>query len=129
MSNSSTWPIDRTLSWATMPDQSESGSDGNEGVLHILQSSSITRTSPSNCLMPYPGHLLSLTLLQGYNVFHSPNQLGYFYLSKAMFKKKWYNLKPPVTLQFETIWKDGHMLLYKHDKKYWKIIEFAVIFL
>ena len=35
MSNSSIWPIDRTLSSATTPDKSEPGSDGNEGVLHI----------------------------------------------------------------------------------------------
>ena len=34
--------------------------DGNEGVLHIPQSSSITGTSPSDCLVSYPG----LTLLQ-----------------------------------------------------------------
>ena len=33
---SSIWPTDRTLSGATTPDQSEPGSDGNEGVLSIL---------------------------------------------------------------------------------------------
>ena len=33
---SSIWPIDRTLSGATTPGQSEPESDGNEGVLHIL---------------------------------------------------------------------------------------------
>ena len=53
---SSIWPIDRTLSSATTPDQSGTGSDGNEGVLHIPQSSSITGTSPSDCLVSYPGH-------------------------------------------------------------------------
>ena len=31
------------------------GSDGNEGVLCIPQSSIITETSPSDCLMLYPG--------------------------------------------------------------------------
>ena len=31
----SIWPIDRTLSGATTPDQSDSGSDDNEGVLCI----------------------------------------------------------------------------------------------
>ena len=35
MSNSSIWAIDRTQSGATTPSQSEPGSDGNEGVLHI----------------------------------------------------------------------------------------------
>ena len=31
------------------------GSNGNEGVLHIPQSSRITGTSPSDCLVSYPG--------------------------------------------------------------------------
>ena len=35
MSNSSIWPIDKTLSGATTPGQSGPGSKGNEGVLHI----------------------------------------------------------------------------------------------
>ena len=35
MSNSSIWPIDRTLSGDTTPDQSVAGNDDNEGVLHI----------------------------------------------------------------------------------------------
>ena len=34
------------------------GSDGNEGVLRIPQSSSITGTSPSDCSVSYPGHSL-----------------------------------------------------------------------
>ena len=34
------------------------GNNGNEGVLRILQSSNITGTLPSDCLMSYPGHLL-----------------------------------------------------------------------
>ena len=55
---SSIWPIDRALSGATTPDQSWPGSDGNEGVLRIPQSSSITGTSTSDCLISYPGHLL-----------------------------------------------------------------------
>ena len=41
-------PIDRTLKGATTP--------GNEGVLCIPQSSSIIGTSPSDCLVLYPGH-------------------------------------------------------------------------
>ena len=56
MSNSSIWLIDRTLPGAITPGQS--GSDGNEGLLRILQSSSITGASPSNCLMSYPGDSL-----------------------------------------------------------------------
>ena len=52
---SSIWPIDRTLSGAISPDQSGPGSDGNEWVLCIPQISSITGTSPSYCLVSYPG--------------------------------------------------------------------------
>ena len=55
---SSILPIDRTLSGSTIPSQSGFGSDGNEGVLCIPQSSDITGTSPSDCLVSYPGHLL-----------------------------------------------------------------------
>ena len=40
MSNSSIWPIDRTLSGATIPGQNGPGSECNEGVLSISQSSS-----------------------------------------------------------------------------------------
>ena len=60
MRNSSIGPIDRTLSGATTMGQSRPGSDGNEGVLSILQSSSITGASLSDCLMSYPGHLLGM---------------------------------------------------------------------
>ena len=55
---SSIWPIDSTLSGTTTPNQSGPGSDDNEGVLRIPQSSNITETSPSDCLVSYPGHLL-----------------------------------------------------------------------
>ena len=58
MSNSSFWPVDRILSDATAPGQSGPGSDGSEGVLNILQSSSITGASVSDCLVSYPGHSL-----------------------------------------------------------------------
>ena len=55
---SSIWPTDRTLSSAATPGQCGPGNDGNEGVLRIPQSSCNTRTSPSDCLVSYPGHLL-----------------------------------------------------------------------
>ena len=58
MSKGSIWPIDRTLLGATSSGQSEPGSNDNEGVLHILQSFSITGASPSDCLVSYPEHLL-----------------------------------------------------------------------
>ena len=43
---------------STTPGQSGPASDGNKGVFRIPQSSSITGTSPSDCLVSYPGHLL-----------------------------------------------------------------------
>ena len=49
--------IDRTLPGAATPDQSEPGSDGNEEVSRIPQSS-IIKASLSNCLVSYAGHLL-----------------------------------------------------------------------
>ena len=58
MSNNSIWPIDRTLSGATTLGQSESESDGNEGVFCISQSSSFNAASLSDNLVSYPGHLL-----------------------------------------------------------------------
>ena len=58
VSNSSIWPTGRTLSGATTPDQSGLGSNGNEGILRIPQSSSITGASPSDCLVSYKGHKL-----------------------------------------------------------------------
>ena len=54
----SLWPIDMTLSGATTSGQNESRSDGNEGVLRIPQSSSITEASPSDCFVLYQGHSL-----------------------------------------------------------------------
>ena len=55
---SSVWPIDRTLSGATTPGQIELGSDGNERVLCVPQSSSITGVSLLDCLVAYQGHSL-----------------------------------------------------------------------
>ena len=69
MSNSSIQSIDRTLSAVTTLGQSEVGSNGNEGVLRI------PGTSPSDCLMSYPGYLLGgLTPLQRYSQCILPSQ-------------------------------------------------------
>ena len=80
MPNSSIRPIDKTLSGATTPGQSESGSNGNEGVLCIPQSSSITEDSPSDCLMSYRGHSLAggpaFRCRDAVDVFYGPSQLG-----------------------------------------------------
>ena len=55
MSNSSIWPIDRTLSGASTPGKSGPGSNANEGALHISQSSK-TGASPADGLISYPGY-------------------------------------------------------------------------
>ena len=47
-----------TLSDVTTPSQSGPRNDGNEGLLLIPQSSTITGTSPSDCLVSYPGYSL-----------------------------------------------------------------------
>ena len=75
---SSIWPIDRTLSGTTTPDQNGSGNDGNKGVLRIPQNSRITGTSPLDCLVSYPEHSLAkvLTLCRSaVNVVYSHNRL------------------------------------------------------
>ena len=53
---SSIWPIDSTLSGATILGQSEPGSDGIEGVFHILQCTNTTGPSPSDCIVAFPGY-------------------------------------------------------------------------
>ena len=58
MQFSSIWCIDWIQSGATIPGQSRPENDGNERVLNISQSSCITRASPSDCLVSYPGHSL-----------------------------------------------------------------------
>ena len=98
----SIWPIDWTLSGVTTLSQSGPGSNGNEEILCIPQSSSITGTSPSDCLVSYPGHSLGrgLTPLQkssqcilqpqptGQINYLYLNVIFYFYLSLFFFKNK-----------------------------------------
>ena len=58
----------------------QSGSDGNNGVLRIAQSSSITGTSPSDCLVSYLGHSLGSVLhfcREAVGVFYSPSWLSH----------------------------------------------------
>ena len=69
------WPIDKTLSSATILGLSGPGSIGNEEIPCISQSSCITGTSPSDCLMSYAGHSLAGVLPLGRDavgVFYSP---------------------------------------------------------
>ena len=72
--------MDRTSSDATTLGQSGSGNNGNEGVLHSPQSSSITGASPSDCLVSYPEHSLvgvSCVCRDAVNAFCSPSRLGH----------------------------------------------------
>ena len=59
----SIWPINRILSGATTPGQNGPGSNGNEEVLRIRQSSSIIGTSASDCLVSYTRHSLEKSYL------------------------------------------------------------------
>ena len=59
---SSIYPIDKTLSGATTQDQRGPGSNGNEWVLCIPQSSSIAVISLSDCLVSYTGRLFAGSL-------------------------------------------------------------------
>ena len=63
MSNNSIQPIDRTLLGAITLGQSGPGSNGNEEVVSITQSSSITGTSPFN--------VKSKTLIEGWGFYPS----------------------------------------------------------
>ena len=82
MWNSSIWPKYRTLSSTTTLGQSGPGSNGKEEVLYIPQSTK-TGTSPSDCLMRYPGHPWSVCVggvlplcRDPVSVLYSPSQLG-----------------------------------------------------
>ena len=78
---SSIWPIDGTLSGATTSTQRGPGSDVNEGLLCIPQSSSITGTSTLDYLVSILGHPLWGSAVlplcrEAVVVFYSPSQVG-----------------------------------------------------
>ena len=73
---SSIWSIDRTLSGATTPGQSEPGSDGNDRVFCILQSSNITGTSPSDCHIQNTCWGRLSLCRDAVRVFYTPSWLG-----------------------------------------------------
>ena len=87
MSNSSILSIDRTLSGATTPGQSGPGSDVNEEVLYVHQSSR-TEASPSDISTSYPGHSLVGVFIHykvSVVVFYSPSQLGFPFWSSYIY--------------------------------------------
>ena len=69
---SSLWHIDKTLSGTTTP--------GNEGILPLLQSSSIAGYSPSHCLGSYPVLSFFVGVLslcrEAFSVFYNPSRQG-----------------------------------------------------
>ena len=99
------------LSSANTPGQSGPRSKGNEGVLHIPQSSNITGTLPSDCFVSYPGHLMrgSLTPQQRCSqCIRQPQPAGqtrnYCSCYKINFRKKvWFGL---VWFGFFVLWHD-----------------------
>ena len=68
----SIWPIDRTLSGVTTPDQSELGNNGSEGVIHIPQISKAGAV-PLDYLIAYPRHSM-----EGRSYPSAEKQLVYF---------------------------------------------------
>ena len=70
---SSIQPIDRALFGATIPGQSDLGA--MQGDLCITQIPSINGTSPSDCLVSYPGHSL-WDVFGVVGVLNSPSWLG-----------------------------------------------------
>ena len=76
MSNNPIWPIERALSSVTTPSQSEPKSNSNERVFCIAQSFSITRVSPSDCLVSYARTLVLPLYRNVVGLFESPSQQG-----------------------------------------------------
>ena len=74
---SSIWLIDETLTGTTNPGKSWSGSNANEGVLHLPQSSR-TRASPSDGLVSYHDTLIGgmfLICRDAISIFYSTSYL------------------------------------------------------
>ena len=93
--NSSIWPIEETLTDAPIPGESQLGSNGNEGVLHIPKSPRIEALS-SDSLASYPGYSLGRGSYpldrDAVSIFYSPS-----WLSWEDFTINWYlqNVNPP----------------------------------
>ena len=87
------WLIDRTLSGAPTSGQ-RWPCDSNKEVLRISQSSSITGTSPSQCLASYPRHVLYGVLPHwrgALGVFYSPTLRGNYEIDKKNYSMIWIN--------------------------------------
>ena len=98
MSNSSIWTVDRIRSGASTQDQSGRGCDGNEVVLRIPQSSSITGASPSDCFTSYPEYTLveGLTLSRdAVSIFYCPSRLVWMIFAENEYTRYNINMKRP----------------------------------
>ena len=93
----SIWLIHRTLSSATTAGLSGLGSDGNEGIIRIPQSSSISVGSPWDFLVSYQntrcwGREL-LFWRDAVGVFYSPSRQGRFHLLSVGLVNRFYQQK------------------------------------
>ena len=94
-----------------MPGQSGPGSNGIEGVLHSPQ---ITGTSPSDCLVSYPGHSLggSYPSAEVQSVYSTiPTDWANKQMSSGSFKNsvtyKWFTYKE---------WRFSDVILYRVER-------------
>ena len=120
---SSIRPIDRTLPGATTQGQSVPGSNGNEGVLRIPQSSSIIETLPSDCLVPYTWTLVWEGVLYVCSVFYSPSQLGKWRVEMYLIFSFWMNYIFLINfkLNYPTETQCDGGLLYNNFKRHFEI--------
>ena len=117
--------MDRALSGATIPGQSGPRSNGNEEVLRIPQSSSITGSLLSDCLVSYPGHWMGvIPLCRGaVRVFNNPQQTG----QRMVFNQinligPWQVLPLRVKLDLRVKTMKGHF-------RAWELVGWLVVFL
>ena len=106
---SSIWPVDRTLSlWARM----DLGVIAIKGYSAFPQSSSITGTSSSDCLVSYPAHLLWRGVLP-----FCREVVGWLCKNAK-------DIKRYTMVKTSTIWKEEYKRYYDQWKTQWnKIIE------
>ena len=122
---------------STTPGQSGLGSDGNKGVLRILQSSSITEALLSDCLVSYPGHSFGVAVL-----LFCRDAVGVFYYSSRLGYTRWGSLTPcwyAVGVFCNPSWLDQFVFLCYKDFKvstcfpsrltYWNISQIVSVIL
>ena len=108
------------LSGATTPGKSGPGSNGNEGVVRIPQSSSIAGTSPSDCLVSYPGHSLGGGSYPSAEVqsVYSTAPADWAKFGVEWLEKGWYAVKQPTQNLDKKDEKVGNQRSYKGIPNY-----------